>query len=72
MSNFVRLLLTWLVGLGLWGFLAFLATFPFVILWNWLFPEIFSLPEIDLLQGFGMLLLVGLLTRTHVKVSLEA
>ena len=72
MLNFARLLLTWLVGLGLWAFLAFLATFPFVILWNWLVPEIFSLPQIDFLQVFGILLLVGLLTRTHVKVSLEA
>jgi hypothetical protein len=72
MSNFARLLLRWLFGSRLWAFLAFLASFPFVIFWNWLVPEIFSLPEIDLLQGFGILLLVGLLTRTHVEVSLEA
>ena len=71
MSNFARLLLTWLAGLGLWAFLAVLAALPFVLLWNWLVPEIFSLPEIDWMQGFGMLLLFGLLTRTHVKLSVE-
>ena len=71
MSNFARLLLTWLAGVGLWAFLAVLAALPFVLLWNWLVPDIFSLPEIGWLQGFGLLLLVGLLTRTHVNVSVE-
>jgi hypothetical protein len=32
-----------------------------MLLWNWLLPPLFSLPEITLLQGFGLLALCRIL-----------
>ena len=34
---------------------------PFWLLWNWLIPDIFGLPEITWLQSFGLWLFVFLL-----------
>ena len=34
---------------------------PFWLLWNWLIPNIFGLPEITLLQAFGLWILITLL-----------
>lgn len=33
---------------------------PVWILWNWLFPPIFSLPSIDIYQAFGLTMFVTL------------
>ena len=64
-------LVTWVLGILAWAGLALLASIPVALLWNWLVPEIFNLPEIGFLQAFGLMLLVGLLTRTNAKVSIE-
>jgi hypothetical protein len=42
---------------------------PFWALWNWLAPDIFSLPRITLLQGFGLILLVGILFGDSIKIE---
>jgi hypothetical protein len=33
-------------------------TFPIMWLWNWLMPELFSLPVLDFWHTFGLLLLI--------------
>lgn len=42
---------------------------PFWALWNWLAPDIFSLPRITLVQGFGLILLVGVLFGDSIKIE---
>jgi hypothetical protein len=34
---------------------------PVWLLWNWLCPTIFGLPEIDIIQSFGLVLLISCL-----------
>jgi len=41
-----------------------LVTVPTWLLWNWLVPPIFGLPEITLLQALGILLLSSFLFRS--------
>ena len=72
MSFLTKFLITWVLGMLVWSSLALLASIPVALLWNWLVPEIFKLPEIGFLQAFGLLLLLGLLTRTNAKVSVES
>ena len=38
-----------------------LVSLPFWLLWNWLIPDVFGLPEITWLQSFGLWLFVFLL-----------
>lgn len=45
------------VGLLIILGLVLLAAFPTMLLWNWLMPEIFSLPEIGFLQALGLMAL---------------
>ncbi len=46
-----------LVGLLVILALVLLASFPTMLLWNWLMPEIFGLPEIGFLQALGLMVL---------------
>jgi len=52
-------IITFMVTLGL--LLAIMVSVPTWLLWNWLMPSIFGLPEISLLEAFGLLILSGLL-----------
>jgi hypothetical protein len=38
--------------------------FPIMWLWNWLMPDIFNLPEITVLQAWGLSFLSGLLIKS--------
>lgn len=38
---------------------------PTWLLWNWLMPSIFRLREITFLETFGLLMLSGLLIKSH-------
>ena len=40
---------------------ALIASLPFMLLWDWLMPQIFGLPEITWLQALGMLVMSGFL-----------
>ena len=42
-------------------FIGAVISLPFWLLWNWLIPDIFGLPEITWLQSFGLWLFVFLL-----------
>ncbi len=48
-------------GILLAGLLAFLLGFVVMLLWNWLMPVIFGLPEITYWQGWGLVLLAHIL-----------
>lgn len=43
---------------------ALLFSVPVWLLWNWLMPEIFGLPEIGWLQAFGLMVLSGFLLKS--------
>lgn len=42
---------------------------PVMLLWDWLMPQIFGLPEITWLQAWGLLFLCGMLFKSHTTVS---
>ncbi len=48
-------------GILLAGLMAFLLGFVVMLLWNWLMPTIFGLPEITYWQGWGLVLLAHIL-----------
>ena len=48
-------------GLLLGALLAFLFGLVVMLLWNWLMPEIFGLPEIRYWQGWGLVLMAHIL-----------
>lgn len=65
-------------GIGFFGFLAGLFTIiilcliqiiPIYLLWNWLMPIIFGLPEITFLQSCGLYLLSCLLIKPRSWLS---
>ena len=58
------------------GFLAgliLISSIPFWLLWNWLIPPIFGLPNITLIQSFGLWLLLMLVrsTKFDFKQTME-
>ena len=57
------------IGAGIVVLIALLFMIPTWLLWNWLCPELFGLPEISLLQSLGLLLLTGLLFRSSSSKS---
>lgn len=58
-----------LLGALLIGFLASVVmAWPVKWLWNWLCPEIFGLPEVSVVQAWGLVFLLQLiLPRTKVE-----
>ncbi len=48
-------------GILLAALMAFLLGFVVMLLWNWLMPPIFGLPEITYWQGWGLVLLAHIL-----------
>lgn len=57
------------------GFVAFvlvlvsITAYPMMLLWNWLMPEIFGLPEINFLQALGLQILASLLIKSTPNSS---
>lgn len=46
-----------------------LMSLPVMLLWDWLMPTIFGLPEITWFQAWGLLFLCGLLFKSHITVN---
>lgn len=69
---FKYLLMTgaFLVTFTVTAYIALMLAWPVQLLWNWLMPSIFNLPELDFWQAFGLQLLGWLLLGT--KFSLDA
>ena len=41
-----------------------MASIPFYLMWNWLIPTIFGLPNITLIQSFGLWLMIFYIRNT--------
>ncbi len=61
MTVFLQFLVTWGAATMIWVAISALVAVPTAILWNWLMPGIFNLPEIGYAQAFGLLVLSSLL-----------
>jgi len=48
--------------MGTFVLVGFLLSLPMMLLWNWLMPFIFGLPELTILQTFGFSMLVNMFT----------
>jgi len=55
--------------LGLLMLIVVLLGFPLMILWNWLMPTIFGLPEIGFWQAIGLNLLSVILIKPSIKIN---
>jgi len=47
--------------------MAMILAIPTMLLWDWLMPTIFGLPEITLFQAFGINLLSGILFKNNTS-----
>jgi hypothetical protein len=72
MDTFFRLVATWLAGFALWLVMGLLTAAPLMLLWNWLIPTLFGLPEVGYLEAFGLLFLTKLLfLKTEVNTTYD-
>ena len=55
--------------LGLVMLIVVILGFPLMILWNWLMPVIFGLPEIGFWQAVGLNLLSSILIKPSIKTN---
>lgn len=62
-------LLALLAGIVLVVLFALIISLPVMWLWNWLMPVIFGLKTITWLQTLGLLVLSGLLLKSHTSSS---
>ena len=63
--------------LGALGLLIFIGTglvlsIPLWLLWNWLMPYIFGLPTLNIIQMFGLSILITLLSPKEIKFGNKA
>ena len=58
---FISAIMFFIVGLVL--------SIPLCLLWNWLMPFIFGLPELNLLQTFGLSVLISLLAPRKIDLG---
>lgn len=49
--------------------LSIILAVPVMWLWDWLMPTLFGLKEITLMQSWGLLLLCGMLFKSHTYTS---
>ena len=47
----------------------FVFALPVMLLWDWLMPTLFGLPELTWLQAWALLILCGLLFKGHSAVK---
>tara|TARA_B100000131_G_C17996993_1_gene564936 strand:- start:247 stop:576 length:330 start_codon:yes stop_codon:yes gene_type:complete len=62
---------TGLKALVLFASVGILFSIPLCLLWNWLMPNIFGLPTINVLEAFGLSALVAFLFPTNITDSLK-
>jgi hypothetical protein len=66
--------MAYIVGIVVGGIIVLFAvsalmSLPVMLLWDWLMPKIFGLPEINWFQAWGLLFLSGLLFKSHTTVN---
>ena len=60
---------TMLVAVTTFVFVGLIASIPMCLLWNWLMPDIFGLPTINVLQAFGLSAIVTFLSPTKLDLK---
>lgn len=53
-----------ILSLAILCVIGIIVALPLMLLWNWLLPDLFNIPEISFWQALGMFLLTGILFRT--------
>jgi hypothetical protein len=59
------------VFLGMVAIVIVILGYPLMLLWNWLMPVIFKLPEITLWQAIGLNLLSTILFKSTTTIKKE-
>ena len=67
----MNLLTAIIKAVGLLLFVEALISLPVMLLWDWLMPTIFGLPEITWFQAWGLLFLCGLLFKSNITTKQE-
>jgi hypothetical protein len=58
-----------LLIVGLIVLAGILLALPLQLLWNWLMPVIFNLPEITFWQALGLNMLAGILFKSNINIK---
>ena len=58
-----------LIALSVFFTIGMLLSIPLCLLWNWLMPYIFGLPKLNILQKFGLSVLISLLSPRKVSLG---
>ena len=58
-----------LMAIGVFVGVGIALSIPLCLLWNWLMPHIFGLPTINILEAFGISILVTLLSPKSFKLN---
>jgi len=58
-----------LIGLGTFLLIGMILSIPLCLLWNWLMPDIFGLPTINVLQAFGLSAIITFLSPTKLDLK---
>jgi len=59
----------WLMGILIFIGVGLLFSIPLTLLWNWLMPNIFGLPTINILEAFGLSMLATLLSSKPIELN---
>jgi hypothetical protein len=59
--------ITYLIGILI--LVVMIMGYPLMLLWNWVMPSIFNLPQISFWQAVGLNLLSAILIKPTVKVT---
>ena len=58
-----------LMALGVFLVVGMILSIPLCLLWNWLVPNIFGLPTINILEAFGLSALVTFLSPKQMNLQ---
>tara|TARA_Y100001938_G_scaffold36236_1_gene49934 strand:- start:526 stop:813 length:288 start_codon:yes stop_codon:yes gene_type:complete len=69
MKIYLEIVKIGLIGLATFLSIGLLLSIPLCLLWNWLMPDIFGLPTINVLQAFGLSAIVTFLSPTNLDLK---
>ena len=58
-----------LISVSMFFVIGMILSIPLCLLWNWLMPFIFGLPKLNLLQTFGLSVLISLLAPRKIDLN---
>ena len=60
-----------LIGISVFVGIGIVLSIPVWLLWNWLMPNIFGLPVINVLEALGLSILITLMSPRSLAISLH-